>query len=514
MALSLRSQTQLSARDTAKFAVLVGLCAIFIDAAIAHGLFWENDPYWTYWITKSFLITTVFAVGTAFLGTGVVQGLVITAVHTAILEIYYEWLSPIGLPQEPEWLDDNHLWITGVPAHYLAILAGYLMALWIWRRASAAESNAPAERRQPGAGTVVVSSLLTTIVVLVLSGIITHALLLGEFPGLTYFVQHLLVGFVFLMLWSTYVGMAGAGWLVGALMLSLVWTSYGLYLGPIGLPEEVRYLGYQQLWMRAFPGDFIAALAGLFIAGRMAPVAGARALGVVAGAFALIGFVPDQAKAKPAGLHASASASGPAHRVVGDNPVDLASSERVVGSITIRVIEGGNRWSSVQNRDAVDLVADFTAADGSYRVIVDKPMPRHPLGKYTTWNGVAFHHQMHGETGIGTPKLPLMSPDISIYGWGKLYRNGELIASMTPVHAMVTTRGAMTGLMLEVDTEEKTLRGVSGGYLTIHWPKFASVAMPVEAKRQREWIGWAGLIGLALLFLFLARGEERREKRT
>jgi hypothetical protein len=37
----------LLAKDTVKFAVLVGLCAIFIDAVIAHGLFWDNDPYWT-----------------------------------------------------------------------------------------------------------------------------------------------------------------------------------------------------------------------------------------------------------------------------------------------------------------------------------------------------------------------------------------------------------------------------------------------------------------------------------
>lgn len=49
----------LTHKDTIKFGVLVGFAAIFIDAAIAHGLFWENDPYWTYWITKTFLITTV-----------------------------------------------------------------------------------------------------------------------------------------------------------------------------------------------------------------------------------------------------------------------------------------------------------------------------------------------------------------------------------------------------------------------------------------------------------------------
>jgi hypothetical protein len=50
-------------KEVAKFAVLVGLGGIYFDAAIAHGLFWENDPYWTYWITTSFLITTVFCSG-------------------------------------------------------------------------------------------------------------------------------------------------------------------------------------------------------------------------------------------------------------------------------------------------------------------------------------------------------------------------------------------------------------------------------------------------------------------
>src|SRR5688500_11532136 len=139
--------TPLSPRDTAKFGILVGLAASFIDAAIARGLFWENDPYWTYWITKSFLIATVFIIGTSLLGIRIVQGLIITAVHTAILEIYYEWLAPVGLPQEPEWLDDKHLWTTGVPAHYLAILTGYFSALWIWRRAGPVERR-QAERRQ------------------------------------------------------------------------------------------------------------------------------------------------------------------------------------------------------------------------------------------------------------------------------------------------------------------------------------------------------------------------------
>lgn len=512
MALSFR-RDRLAARDTAKFGILTALAAIFIDAVIAHGLFWENDPYWTYWITKSFLIATVFIFGTAFLGIGIVQGMILTAVHTAILEIYYEWLAPIGLPQQPQWLDDNHLWVTGVPVHYLAILIGYLMALWIWRRAAPAAPREPAENRdtRATAAALAVSSLVAAVVVVLLSGIITNGLLMAEFPGITYFVQHLLIGFVFLYVWSAYVGMAGAGWPVGALMLALVWACYAIYLGPVGLPQEVHYLTHHQIWTRAFPGDLVAVLTGLFVTIRVLPRLSPRVAAYTLLPFALIA-VPDRSEAKPRGLHAAASASGPAHRVLGPNPVDLTSAQPVSGSIDIRVVEGGGRWSAVQAKDWVELAADFAAPDGRYRVLVDKVMPSHPLGKYTTWNGVSLNHEMHGETGIGTSKLPLMKPDISLYGWGKVWRNGELIAPMAPVHAMVTSKGAMTGVMLEVDTEEKTLAGIPDGYITVHWPNVSNLRMPRAMLRNVEIVGWIGLIGLTLLFGWLAWHEERRQK--
>ena len=133
-----------SARDVAKFGILVGFTAISIDAAVAHGLWWENDPYWTYWITKTFLITTVFTVGTLLVGAGLTQGLVLTLVHTFILEFYYQFLSPIGLPQEPQWLAFRDLWLHGFAVHYLVILTGYLLALWIWRRRAVTRADTAA----------------------------------------------------------------------------------------------------------------------------------------------------------------------------------------------------------------------------------------------------------------------------------------------------------------------------------------------------------------------------------
>lgn len=498
----------LSTRETAKFGLLVGLCAIFVDAVIAHGLFWDNDPYWTYWITKSFLITTVFIIGTAWFGVGWLQGIGLTLVHTLILEVYYQWLAPVGLPQEPEWLDFNHLWVTGFPVHYLAIFIGYLMAMWISARARIAPRGE--EPDTPAAGPLALGALLTVVVVLVLSGIITHGLLLGKFPGITYFVQHLLTGFVFLFIWSAFVGLSGAGWWVGALMLALTWTAYGMYVGPVGLPfEPPHYLGYDQLWLRAFPGDLLSALIGLWIAPGLLSRVTRRSAALVSGLLVFLILVPSE-RAEAKGMPSSAAASGPALQIVGANPVDIKSSVPAAGSIEIRVGEGGNRWSHVQNMDAVNVVARVRSRGANYDIIVDKAMPRHPLGKYTTWNGVVFNHAMHGDTGIGTSKLPKMVPAISIYGWGRVSRDGQPIATMAPVHVMVTNKGPMQGVMLEVATEDKSLVGVPDGYLTFMWPRIATLVMPDAEMRNKQIAGWVGLLGMLALFGWLSWRERMR----
>jgi hypothetical protein len=107
---------RLTAGHVSRFTAIVAILAIFADAAVGHGLTWENDPYWTYWITKTFLIATVFGLGTAWFGIGVRRGAVITAVHTVVLTVYYWTLSPVGLPSSPEWLDLEHTWVTGLPS--------------------------------------------------------------------------------------------------------------------------------------------------------------------------------------------------------------------------------------------------------------------------------------------------------------------------------------------------------------------------------------------------------------
>jgi len=232
------------------------------------------------------------------------------------------------LPQEPEWLDFNHLWTTGVPAHYLAILAGYLLALWLWRR------NAPELRSTAETRLFVLHSLAVTVLIIVLDGIITQALLLRDFPGITFFVQHLLIGFVFVCAWTAYGGLGTARWIVGSLLLALVWTAYSMYLGPRGLPlRPPTYSGYDDLWWKSFPGALIAALAGWWLADRFVRD---RWLAPVAATVLLCLLVPQnraEAQMLPVAkgsneMRATARASGDGMRIVGADPTNTKKRSR------------------------------------------------------------------------------------------------------------------------------------------------------------------------------------------
>ena len=156
--------------------------------------------------------------------------------------------------------------------------------------------------------------------------------------------------------------------------------------------------------------------------------------------------------------------------------------------------------------------ASFTSGGARYEVAVDKPMPRHPLGQYTTWSGVLYNHEMHGDTGIGTAKLPKMKPEIALWGWGEIKRDGQVIARMAPVHVMVSSSGRPTpGIMLEIDTEEKTLLAERDGYIHVMWHKVDALQMPTGQDRTRMIIGWIAMIGIVALFGWLAHSEKGRE---
>jgi hypothetical protein len=488
-----------------KFGLLVGIGAILTDAIVAHGLFWDNDPYWTYWVTKTLLITTVFTLGTSLFGIGIKQGLGITLAHTAILEVYYQWFAPVGLPQEPEWLDINHVWITGTPAHYLAILTGYLTALWIWRRNALPESF----RTETSPRSIASVVLVTCLLALLLDGALTFGIIRHEFPGITYFIQHLLVAFVVTFAWSAFVGFERLGWLIGAIGLSFIWLGYDMYLGPIGLPASIRYLTYEELWFQAFPGGLVAALIGFYLAPRAYYVAEHRRLPAVTTALLLMLLVPALSRAE--GLPASTSSSGSMMLVTGPEPTNMNSAVMGEGSINVSVVEKGNRWSHVQNTDAVDVKATFVANGVRWEVNISKPMPRHPLGKYTTWNGVVFNHEMHGNTGIGSGKIPRVKPEIALWGWAEVKKDGEVVSMMAPAHVMVMRSGATPGIMLEVATEDKSLLAAPDGYLTAIWHTISEERTPSQSENSRKMMGWFALILAPAMFWWLAAREKRFE---
>lgn len=259
----------LTPNEAIKFGILTGILAMFFDASIGHGLFWKNDPYWTYWFTDAFLITMIISFGTSILGIGLWQGIVLIAIQALTLELYYEFLSPVGLPQEPYWLSHYDIWTTGYLVHFLVYLSGFLLALWIWRRREhIKEIMARIVPRK-----IAFFSLITALIVLFLDGLITHTFIFGTYPGFTFLLQRLILAFVFLFLWNSYVGLDIKGLVSGALLLSLLWLTYNMYLGPLGLPRNFPvFLGYNELWFMLFPGSFVASLIGLIIARKIMPI--------------------------------------------------------------------------------------------------------------------------------------------------------------------------------------------------------------------------------------------------
>lgn len=227
------------------------------------------------------------------------------------------------------------------------------------------------------------------------------------------------------------------------------------------------------------------------------------ALAVSAALFAACG----SAAADQGGLRASASGSGTVMVVSGDRPYDLARAHRGEGRIDVQTTDGGNRWSHLQNKDAMRVTAELTQGSDRISVVIDQPMPRHPHGRYTTWSGVVYEASQHGRTGIGTSELPLMQPEISLWGYAEVSLNGRVVAKGAPAHVMVTTHGEGKGIALDVAGEDRSLVGFRDGYLVALWPEIAAISMPEAEERNREYLGWAVLLALVLLFGWLAYNE-------
>lgn len=429
-----RASGPLLLSDVCKFTALAALLAIFVDAVVGHAMLWGNDPYWTYWITDTLLMATVFGLGTAWLGIGLARGAIITAVHMVLLTAYYWSLSPIGLPSQPEWLDLEHTWITGLPVHFAVYYLGYVIALWLWRRR-------PTDEPEPGSSTARQAALAVgvAVAVVVVAGL-AQALVSGEFPGVTWFVMRIAVASAFTMAWWSIAGRDRAAAVAGGIMLGFLLVAYGHFLGPVGLPNtefrvlaenpppaEVHWLSYRQEFLVILPMTILLGLFGYLLAAHREKVPVRwRSKGIVAGAvsvvaLAILGVVvapytgPD---AKSAVITADGSAR------IGGAPVDGGDLSDASAALRMRVEDRNAHRTPLPPHDIVDLEASVSSPDGTtYIVRATEPMVTEPRGLFTTWYGVGFDVWHHGRSGIGYAGLssikaatwmgafPIPSPD-------------------------------------------------------------------------------------------------------
>jgi hypothetical protein len=511
---------RLTAGQAARFTAVTALLAIFADAAVGHGLTWENDPYWTYWITKTFLIATVFGLGTAWFGIGVGRGAVITAVHTVVLTVYYWTFSPIGLPSSPEWLDLEHTWLTGLPIHFAVIYLGYLLALWLWRRREAR----PEDQRSAPQGT---AALLTGVVIAVVSGGLA-SLLLGDFPGVTWFLVRLLITVPFLLWWWAWAGRDRTSAVVGGVVLAFVWATYSQFLGPVGLPDTplrlldatpppatVEWLDYRQLWLISFPVYLVTMVGALVVesarSGRRVgrPAAATAALASI---LILTGGTSEQTLSQD-GTLATLNAAGPVQIETGRFYSGTFTSGR--GEISVDAEDMGPRVTPLPPHDELRIDATITGPAGAVGVAVDDALVSHPLGEHTTWWGVGLEVEHHGRTGIGTDELPAIVSELAVFGLGEVSLDGRVIARGVPVHVMTAESGLPDRARLELDVgmEGQPIPGLADGHLRVLWADYQG-EIGEHTEPSRYALGGPILAVLLVAMLLLARGAEAPRRRS
>jgi hypothetical protein len=502
------------------FTALVALLAILADASIGHAMMWENDPYWTYWITKTFLIATVFGLGTAWFGAGVGRGAVITAVHTLVLTVYYWTLSPIGLPSQPNWLDLEHTWVTGLPVHFGVIYLGYLTALWLWRRRPSMRAMELDDGR---IGMTATHALATSVGIVAVAGLL-ESLALQDFPGVTWFVVRLLITVPFTLLWWAAAGRDRTAAIGGGITLALILITYSHFLGPVGLPNSslrilaqdpppanVHWLDYRQEFLVALPITAVVAIVGYLLSSRWAhrgestrPAGSTLALFTVAVAV-LIGLgVVAAYNTGPSADRATVTSSGTASLEQGAYyQGELRPS---TGELRLVAENRNPRVTPLPPHDRVDLNATVTGADGtSYEITSTQPMIDDPLGRFGTWWGVGFDEWNHGRSGVGTDLIPPTRSNVAIFALAQLTANGELMGNAVPVHVM-TMAHEMGRLEMDVGDPTAPLPGVPDGHLRVIWSDFDG-GHSHGGSNARYALGAAVLIILLLLTLATIRKE-------
>lgn len=504
--------------DVVKFTALASALAIFLDAAIAHAMFWGNDPYWTYWVTDPLLMATVFGLGTMLFGIGIGRGALITAVHVLLLTAYYWTLSPIGLPSHPEWLDLERTWITGLPVHLAVYYMGYLGAVWLWRHRGAMDVNSSSSAT-PSLAAVGAAALVVSALIVIVTGL-AQTLLLQEFPGLTWFVMRIAVATPFTLAWWVLAGSDRRSAIAGGILLAFLLTTYSHYLGPVGLPSEparllaadsppasVHWLSYREEFMMLLPLTAFIASIGYWLASRWlggerrAPLSRTTLVGGIAAAAGLI--VLGAATADDLGPDANQVT------VTSGGPATIATAVGESGTAS----EGANLRMTVANRnthrtplpphDSIDLAATFAADGRNYEITANQPMISDPAARFTTWYGVGFGEWHEGRSGIGLLQTPPMKSDVVAFALAEVRSNGQLVATHVPLQVSATS----------ADENRLDLRiGDAAGLpdatpLHVSWFEFQAESS--DRSKHARYLFGGGVLLLFLVMVFMAAKRQQ-----
>ncbi len=113
--------------------------------------------------------------------------------------------------------------------------------------------------------------------------------------------------------------------------------------------------------------------------------------------------------------------------------------KKITGEISLS-IKDITPTDSPASKDDATLVATFTDPSGknTYRVVLERLIPVGPEHQF--FGGVGTDVYMHGTTEIGTPLMPSMFSYVTLWGYGDLYVNDQLVDSKRVIHLMVTER--------------------------------------------------------------------------
>ncbi|HXF97494.1 MAG TPA: hypothetical protein VNJ46_02655 [Gaiellaceae bacterium] len=326
--------------------------------------------------------------------------------------------------------------------------------------------------------------------------------------------MRLLVTFTFVFLWWSLVGRDVVAYAAGGVALALAWTAYGHFVGRSGLPDTplrlagdpppttVEWTGYRDLWLISLPILVLVACAALVLWGRALE-------GLRADRSALVAAAPVAAVALPLFVAAPiAGGGGTEVRLEASGPVQVEqgawfSGELApgTGSLTLEGEDAGGRVTPLPPHDRVELRATLTVAGTELEIAAHRPLVDDPLGRFGTWWGIGRDVWHHGESGIGSDRLPAVKFDVALFAAGSVRADGEEVAAGAPVHVMTLDEG----LELHVGDQETPIPGLPDGHVRAIWADYEG-----GAEDDLHVVGYVVGSLVLLVLLVLARLALRR----